>query len=115
MSFNVLLNDTNQRRDIVKAAPPDLFLRQFPEPSLHHVQPGTGCRREMEIEARMPTEPGLYPRMLMGTVIVYDQMKLQGRRGFGIDLLDKPNGLLVPMPRHAVPDDFYIAHTERCN
>ena len=112
MSFNVLLNNTNQRRDIVKATPADLPLRQFAKPPLHHVQPGTGCWREVEMKARMPTEPGLDARMLVGSVIVYDEMKLQGKRGFGVDFLEEPNELLVPTARHAVTDDFSIEHTE---
>ena len=112
MSFNVLLNDTNQRRDVFKATPADLFLRQFAEPPLHHVQPGTGCRREVEMKAWMPTEPGLNARMLVGTVIVYDKVELHVGGGLGIDLLEESNELLVSMTGHAVPYDFSIEHTE---
>lgn len=112
MSFNVLLNDTNQRRDIVKAPPADLFLCQIAEPPLHHVQPGAGCRCEMQIEAWMPTEPGLDARMLMRTVIVYDEVELKGGRGLGIDFFEKSNELLMSMPRHAIAYDFSIEHAE---
>lgn len=113
MSFNVLLNNTNQCRDILKATPADLFLRQFAEPPLHHVQPGTGCRREVEMKAWMPTKPGLDARMLVGTVIVYDEVELQVGRCLAIDLLEESNELLVSMTRHAAPYDFSIEHTER--
>ena len=65
------------------------------------------------MKARVPTEPGLDAGMLVCTVIVYDQMELQGGRCLGIDLLEKSNELLVPMARHAVPYDFSIEHIER--
>ena len=112
MSFNVLLDNTNQRRDIVKATPADLFLGQFTEPPLHHVQPGSGCRREVELEAWMPTEPGPDARMLVGAVIIHDEVELQVGRCLAIDFLEESNELLVSMTRHAVPYDFAIEHTE---
>ena len=66
----------------------------------------------MQLEAWVPTEPGLDARMLMCTVIVYDQMELQRERGLGIDFLEKSNELLVSMPRHAVAYDFSIEHAQ---
>ena len=113
MSFDVLLNDTNQCWDTVKATPADLLLRQFAEPPLYHVEPGTGCWGEVEVEARVSTEPGLDSRVLVGAVIVHNQMKLKGGKCLGIDFLEKTNELLVPMVRHAVAYDPSIKHTER--
>ena len=103
-----MLNRTNQCRDIIETSAANLFLRQLSEPPLHHVQPRAGCRREMKMKARMPAEPRLNARVLVSTVIVYDEVELQIGRCLAVDLLEKSNKLLVSMPRHAVPYDFSI-------
>ena len=66
----------------------------------------------MKMEARVPTEPGLDARMLMRAIIVDDQMKLHSGRSLGINLLQKSNELLMPMPWHAVSYDSSIKHAE---
>lgn len=46
--------------------------------------------------------------MFVGTVIVYNQMKIQSERGFSIYLLEETDKFLVSMTRHAVADNFAI-------
>ena len=62
----------------------------------------------MQVEARVPLDPGLNARMFMGTVIVDDQMQIHFRRSFKVDCFKEPNKLLVSMPRHAVADDSSV-------
>ena len=112
MGFDVLLNDSNEFWYVMKAAATDLFVCQLTKPALHHIKPRTGCWGEVEMEARMPAEPGLNARMLVRTVVVDDEMKLLSGRGFGVDLLEEANELLMPMAWHAVSYDFSVKHTE---
>ena len=96
----------------MKTTSTNLFVCQFTKPSLHHIEPGTGSRGEVKMEARVPAEPRLYPRMFMRTVVVDDEMKLQSGRGLGIDSLQKANELLMPMAGHAVSYDLPVKHAE---
>ncbi len=54
---------------------------QVPEEPFHHVQPGTAGRGEVHVEPGMPLEPCLHLGMLVGGVVVRDQVQfLVGRR-----------------------------------
>ena len=44
------------------------------EPNLHLVQPRRIGRRKMDIKARMNGQPAFNPRMLMGGIVVDDEM-----------------------------------------
>ena len=50
--------------------------------------------------------------MFVGTVIVYNQMKIQSEWGFSIYLLEETDKLLVSMMRHAIADNFAVQHTK---
>src|SRR3989304_3306405 len=64
------------------------------------------------MEPWMSSEPGFYPRMLVGSVIVHDQMQVEFGRRLGIDLLEETDELLMPMARQAVPDHLAIEHAQ---
>ena len=51
----------------------------------------------MEMEPGMPFEPRPYPRMLVGAVIVDDEMQIQILRGFDIYELQEPYKFLMPV------------------
>src|ERR1700686_4447214 len=55
-----LLDRGDQIRNAGKAAAPDGFPGQVPEPAFHQIQPtGTGGNK-VDLEARMPLQPALY-------------------------------------------------------
>ncbi len=64
----------------------------------------------MQMIARMAVQPRLHPRMFVGPVVVNNQMEIQFRRCMHIDLLQKSDELLMPMPWHAITDDPPIKH-----
>ena len=66
------------------------------------------------MEPRMPFEPGLYARMLVGAVIVYDHMQVEPSWGLSVYSLEKTDKLLMPMAWHAIADYLAIEHTEGC-
>ena len=53
--------------------------------ALDGVQPGVGGRHEVEGEAWMPVEPGAHLRVLVGGVVVEDDMDGLADRGLGFD------------------------------
>jgi hypothetical protein len=57
-----------------KAAGPDYVFGQIGEEALDKVHPRRGGRREVRLEAPVALKPRLDLRMLMGGVVVLDQM-----------------------------------------
>ena len=62
----------------------------------------------------MPFEPGLYAGMLVGAIIVYDQMQVESGWDLSVYSLEKTDEFLMPMVRHAVADHLAIEHAEGC-
>ena len=103
----------DELRHVVETAPPNALSRQLAEPPLDQIEPRTRGRNKMEMEARMPLEPGLHAGMLVRPVVVHNQMQHALGQRLGVDLLQEPDELLMPMPRHAVADDRPIEQAQR--
>ena len=108
----VLFDRSDKLPHVAETAPPDALVGAIAEPALDQVQPGTRSGDKVQVEPRMPAEPGFHPRVRVGPVIVHDQMQIELGRRLGVDCLEEPDEFLVPMPRHAVADDFPIEHAQ---
>ncbi len=75
MHDDVLLDRTDQFRDTAEHAAAQAFGCDIAEEALNHVQPGCRGRREMHVESRMFLEPLLDVRVLVGRVVIADQMQ----------------------------------------
>ncbi len=71
----VFLEGVDQFRDALKASPPHPLFRQFPEPPLHQIQPRRTGGCEVQDSPRVFLQPLLYLRLLMGSVVVHDQVQ----------------------------------------
>ena len=60
---------------IVKHAAPQSILGKVAEEALHHVQPRTAGRREVDMKPGMTSEPSLHFRMFVGGIVVNDQVE----------------------------------------
>jgi len=58
------------------------------------------------MKSRVLLQPLQHFGMLVRGVIVDDQMQVQVGRSTGVNLLEKLDPLLMPMPLHAISDDF---------
>jgi hypothetical protein len=67
----------------------------------------------MQMESRVAFNPRLYPGLFVSAIVVYDRVNVEFRKCLGIDSLEEPNELLMPMSRHAVPNDPSIQHAQR--
>ena len=72
--LNVVLDGFDQSRDIVKGATANSLLGEIGEPAFDKVQPRTRSRSEVQLEARMPLQPGSDAWMFMRTVVVDDDV-----------------------------------------
>jgi hypothetical protein len=67
---------------------PQWFLRQQPEPALHHIEPGRAGRREVEMEAWSLEEPALDQGRFVRPLVVEDQMHLQLSRDIRLNRVE---------------------------
>lgn len=112
MRLNIVRDGGHKFRDVSERASANTFLRNFTEPALHHVEPGTGRGSKVQVKTRMPLHPGFDAGVLVGPVVVDNQMQVQMGRGVGIDPLEEPDKLLMPVPRHTISDDLAIEHAQ---
>lgn len=66
----------------------------------------------MEGETRMALEPFAELWVLMGHIIVEDDMDGLLCRDLSLDLVEEADELLMPMLLHAAPDDLAFEHVE---
>ena len=69
----------------------------------------------MKVEAWVSSQPGFYSRMLVGSIVVDDQMQIEPVGCLRVDLVEETDELLMPMTRHTITDDFAIEHTQAAN
>ena len=112
MVFDVTHNGFHQGWNILESPAPDSFIRDLPEPALHHVQPRAGSRDKMKVETEVLAQPGFDPWMFVGRVVVHDEMQVQVGRRLRVDELEEADKLLMPVSRHAIADDFAIEHAQ---
>src|SRR5437660_9237709 len=62
---------------------------QLGEEPFDGVEPGCRGRGEVEVEPRMPFEPNPHLGMLVGGVVIDDQMEFLPSRGLAIDLIEE--------------------------
>ena len=59
----------------------------------------------MDVEARMALKPAPHGGVLVGRIIVGDQMDFEMRRDIAVDLVQEPDELLMAMAPGALPQD----------
>ena len=64
------------------------------------------------MKAWVPCEPGADLGMLVGGVVIDNQVQVQVRWGFAIDLVEEADKLLMPVSTHALADHSPIQHVE---
>ena len=64
--------------DALEDAAPDGFFAQFPKPAFDQIGPRGAGRREVQRETGMFFQPPFDLGMLMGAVVIQDQMEAEG-------------------------------------
>lgn len=79
------------------------------EPALDLVEPGAVGRGEVQVEARPPRQPGTHFGVLVGGVIVADQVHIEVLRNAVFDVTQEGQELLVPVAGLALGQDAAIS------
>lgn len=106
MGVDVPLDSTGNIAHALKDPSPKAVHCEVTEEALNHVKPRSTCRSEVGMESRIPFEPGFNLFVLMGGVIVADDMDVFSLRNIAADQVEKANPFLVAMLFHAGADDF---------
>lgn len=105
MSADVITDGSGQFPHVVERPSAQALLRGVAEPSFDQVKPGTGCGREVKVEARVATQPTLDTGMLVSGIVVHDQMQVPSVGRLLVDVLQETNAFLMPVPWHAIAID----------
>ena len=82
------------------------------EPDLDLVKPGGVGGSEMNVVAWPGGEPALDLGVLVGAVVVDDEVDIEVGGHVGVDVLEEAQELLVTMPRLALGEDLAGGHVQ---
>ena len=98
--------------DALEDAAANAFSGDLGKEPLDHVEPRARSGRKVQVKARMPLEPALYRRGLVGGIIVDDEMQVEIGQSPFVDGLEKAEELAMPVAGHALADDCAVEHVE---
>ena len=84
---------------------PKLFSSKLSEPALDLVEPTRVGRREVQVIARMFGQPRFDLGVLVGGVIIHDDMDIEPARDVSVDLFEEVQELDRPVALVAFADD----------
>ena len=82
------------------------------EEVLHRIEPGRRGRCEVKGPARMACQPGQHFRMLVGGVVVEDDVDRLVRGNLALDSVEKANEFDMAVALHAAADDGAVEHAK---
>jgi len=100
---NMRFDSFSQFIDATKDTPPQAVDREIPEESFNHVKPGSTGRSEVKVESGIAPLPGFDFRMLMGGVIIADDVYLLVGRCRFDNQVEEADPFLVPVLFMQVP------------
>ena len=74
MMSKISVDRLNQISHALKTSAHDGLLGEIPEKSFHHIKPGSTGGGKMQVEASMTSQPGFDLGMLVGGVVVDNEM-----------------------------------------
>ncbi len=99
----------------IERSPSDCALGDECEEGFDLVKPGSVGWCEVNVPTRTAGEPGPDLGMLVGGVVVDDEMDVELRRHISFDVTQEGEELLVTMAGFALSDDCAVEHVEAAN
>ena len=108
-----MVDSGDQVFDAPETTSANRLLGDEPEPTFDLIEPGRVGGSVVDLEARSLCQPESYLGMLVGGVVVYDQMNIKSLRHGLIDALEELKELLMPMTCLALGQDSAGGDVER--
>ena len=112
--IDIELDGLDEIGDTCEGSASDAFSCDFSKPTLDKVKPRGTRWDKVQIEARMFLYPAFNAGMLMGCVIVNDEVQVEPRRGLTIYLAQEFEELFMAMAIETFSDNGSLKHVERC-
>ena len=106
MAVDVGADGQDEFFQIAEDSAPQAILGQVAKKTFHHIQPRRARGSEVQMKARVPRQPALHFAVLMGGVVVADQVKLPIHRNGLVDQTEKLEPFLVSMSLLTQAKDF---------
>jgi hypothetical protein len=111
--IDVALGVGNLLTYAVKRSAANCLLGNQAEPALDLIQPTRVRRREVHVRARPFGQPRFDFWMLVGRIVVDDQMHLEVRGHCAVNMIQEGDEFLMPMTRLALGDDLASGGIQR--
>ncbi len=108
----VVIDSGIEFADASKHASTNPFVGEIAKEALHHIQPGCGSRSEVNVDSLVTLEPAFHSRMLVGGIVVDDQMELFVLGGLAFDQTQESQPLFVGMSGHASAHDAAVERVQ---
>ncbi len=112
MHGDAFFNGGREFRDAAKHTATQPFGGDVAEETLDHVEPGGRRGRKVHVKARLFGKPGLHLGMLMGGIVVTDEMQLFVFGCFAVGLTQEGQPLGVAVALLALADDLTVQHAQ---
>lgn len=110
---NVILDGFDRVTNAAECPITNLLPCDFGKPAFDLVEPGRTGRCEVRVIARSCGQPVFHCGMLVGAIVIQDQMDLQIRLNGLVDPVEKSQKLLIPVPRQTFADHGPFEHIQR--
>lgn len=99
--------------DAAEHSSPEAVDGEIAEEAFHHVQPGGACWSKVEVKPGIAPLPCLNLVMLMGCIVVADEVDLLFGRRASADQVKEANPFLMAVLVHAASDDLTVGCIQR--
>src|SRR5689334_16451989 len=104
------VDSLHELSDGAERTAPNGLLRDQTKPTLHLIEPRAVGGREMQLIPGSARQPGADRGVLVRAIVVEDEMNVEIGRDIGVDVLQKGEELLVPVPALALGEDLAALH-----
>ncbi len=113
MLRNVIMKGLHQLRDAAEDPAPNPIRGQVAEEAYHQIEPGATGGHEVHVKPAVSLDPPLDLGMLVGGIVVLDEMERLVLRRLLINQPQERQPFLMAMPGPAGGEDFALGHLER--
>ena len=111
-TLDIAIDFLDQFLDAAKRSTTNGLLGDAIEPDLHLIQPRSIRGSEVHVKSRPCCEPAFDSRMFVRSVVVHNDVYIQGLGHVLLDLLQEPQVLLMAVALSALRDDFALRRVQ---